>query len=97
MKTYYMGAHQPNHPVRTMYPHTLTLRPGVVFPTKFMSTNAVHYTLCPKCGAEPTFLCVTPSGKRGRGLTGGAHTERIAAFVRSHPDLAQLSIITAQK
>ena len=75
------------------FPHSLTLRPGAQFPTKWASTNSVHYVACPRCGAEPEFLCVTPSGRRGRGLTGGAHDERISALAEQRPDIFNLSRI----
>ena len=81
-------------PATTKYPHSLTLFAGVVFPVNWMSTNSVHYVACPKCGAKPEFLCVTPTGKRGRGLTGGAHGERMGELMRLHPDIANRSRIS---
>lgn len=81
----------------TRYPHSLTLVPGVTFPVKAMSTNSVHYVACPKCGAKPGFLCVTPSGRRGTGLTGGAHGEREGELRRMMPEIAELSKLTPYK
>lgn len=74
------------------YPQRLT--PGTTFPTRWLSTNSVHYVSCPRCAAEAGFVCVTPSGRRGQNLTGGAHGERMTAFSRTHPDLAALSVIS---
>ncbi len=83
----------------TRYPHSLTLiaeRNGgtTIFPVRWMSTNSVHYETCPRCGAKPGYLCVAPSGRRGQGLTGGAHGERMAALQQNRPDVAALSRIT---
>jgi hypothetical protein len=87
-----------NSPATTRYPHSLTLLdPNQVFPVRWMSTNSVHYVDCPKCGAKAGFLCVTPTGKRGRGLTGGAHDERQGELMRLHPDIANLSRINVVK
>lgn len=78
----------------TKYPHSLTLKPGTVFPTRWRSTNAVHYVTCPKCGAQPGYLCVTKSGRRGHDLTGGAHGIREAQLQKEYPEIAALSRIT---
>jgi len=59
------------------------LVPGVVFPTKFIYTNAVHYTDCPKCGAVAEFYCVTPAGRHAD----PPHVERTKAY-RLGPDAA---------
>lgn len=67
---------------------------GTTFPVKWMSTNAVHYVTCPRCGAEPGYYCVTPAGARGRQLTGGAHGERMQALQEQQPAIAGLSRIT---
>ena len=75
------------------YPHALSLLPGTTFPTRWLSTNSVHYINCPRCGAEAGFLCVTPSGRRAQGLTGGAHGERMQSFSEHFPELAKLSRI----
>lgn len=74
------------------YPHAMTLVPGTTFPTGWHSTDSVHYVACPRCGAEPGYLCVTPSGRRGNGLTGGAHGERMSELNRLRPDIAALSV-----
>lgn len=76
----------------TKYPHSLTLiNPNQTFPTGWLSTDSVHYETCPRCGAKPGYLCVTPSGRQGTGLTGGAHGARMSALATNRPDIARLA------
>ena len=63
------------------------------FPTGWLSTDSVHYTACPRCGAQPGAPCVTPSGRPARGLTGGAHGARMTALTVERPDIAKLAKI----
>ena len=56
--------------------------PGTVFPTRWLSTNSVHYVKCPKCGAEPGFECTTPKGRKMDG-----HSERIGEMLRIFPGI----------
>ena len=61
------------------------------FPAKFISTNAVHYVDCPKCGAEAGFYCVTPSDKKKRGGL-CAHIERMVALPDEIFNLSKLTV-----
>jgi hypothetical protein len=75
------------------FPQDRFLLPDVVLPTTAMSTNAVHYMACPRCGAEPGFMCVSKAGKLARWLPGGAHNVRMLALHAALPEVAALSVV----
>lgn len=71
--------------MKNQYPEQL--RPGAVFPTVAMFTNATHYVACPKCGSDAGYYCAAPSGRK----TNHPHDARMVEFQRIHPDLVKLS------
>lgn len=62
-------------------------------PSKSWSTNATAYVKCPRCGAEPGYHCVMPSGRRFTSDLGDTHGAREQALVQERPDIYEQSKI----
>lgn len=61
------------------YPHRLL--PKAVIPSGWFMTDATMLSPCPKCRSAAGFDCVTPSGKRARGMS-WCHKERLAEYLK---------------